>query len=233
MYKDQKITLVIPCLNEQEGIQLVLKNIPEILDEVLVVDNGSKDRTVEYALKLGAKVIQEDERGYGKAYLRGFSEASGDIIITADGDGTYPVILTPNLVGKLDEENLDFISASRFPLMDQNAMFFRNQIGNRIFAMLIFLLFGIKFKDALSGMWIFRKNILKSLDIKSRGWAFSPELKIEAFSNPQFKCREIKIPYAPRVGDVKLHPYADGWKSLKFLLRKKFGSYSGVIDDRR
>jgi len=232
MYKKKKITLVIPCLNEEKGIQKVLIKIPDIIDEIIVVDNGSKDRTTEFAEKLGAKVIQEKERGYGKAYLRGFAEASGDVVITADGDGTYPIVLAQNLITNLLEDNLDFISACRFPLMDQKAMFFRNQIGNRIFSIIIYLLFNLKFKDALSGMWVFRKEILKSFDIKSRGWAFSPELKIEAFSNSFLKCREIRIPYAPRVGNVKLHPYADGWKALKFLLRKKYGSYTGLIDDR-
>jgi len=231
MYKDQAISLVIPCLNEEAGIQIVLKNVPRLIDEILVVDNGSTDNTVEYAKKLGARVILEKEKGYGRAYLTGFNNAKGDIIITADGDGTYPVALATNLVRKLVDEGLDFISASRFPLIDQKSMFFRNQMGNRIFSFIIYIFYGLKFNDALSGMWIFKKKILPFLDIKSRGWAFSPELKIEIFSHREFKSLEVHIPYAPRVGDVKLHPYSDGWKAFKFLLRKKMGSFS-IIDDR-
>jgi dolichol-phosphate hexosyltransferase len=232
MYKNYKISLVIPCLNEEAGIQEVLQKIPQIIDDVLVIDNGSTDRTVEFAQKLGARIVTEKEKGYGKAYLTGFAYVNSDIIITADGDGSYPVIISPNLVQKLVDEGLDFISACRFPLIDDRSMFRRNQIGNKVFSIFIHMLFSIKLKDALSGMWVFKKDILQYLNIQSRGWSFSPELKIEAFSNHKLKSKEIHIPYATRVGDVKLHPYSDGWKALKFLIKKKSGGH-GLIDDRQ
>ncbi|MDQ6704721.1 MAG: glycosyltransferase family 2 protein, partial [Acidobacteriota bacterium] len=91
MYKGQTITVIIPCLNEEEGIQLVLKDIPEFVDEVIVVDNNSTDRTPVIAGEWGAKVIREQVPGYGRSYKRGFANATGDIVITLDGDHTYPV----------------------------------------------------------------------------------------------------------------------------------------------
>ena len=68
MYKGQKITVISPCLNEEQGIEKVLRRMPEFVDEVIVVDNGSTDRTSEVAHSLGAKVIREDVRGYGRSY---------------------------------------------------------------------------------------------------------------------------------------------------------------------
>ena len=90
MYRDHKITVVIPCLNEEEGIRMVLERIPRFVDEVIVVDNGSTDDTAQIAARLGARVIREDVRGYGRAYKTGLLHAQGDIIVTLDGDHSYP-----------------------------------------------------------------------------------------------------------------------------------------------
>ena len=74
MYKDRSITVIIPCLNEEQGIEKVLRAMPAFVDEVVVVDNNSTDRTSEVAASLGAKVIREEVRGYGRAYKRGFAQ---------------------------------------------------------------------------------------------------------------------------------------------------------------
>src|ERR1017187_4442170 len=73
MYKNQSITIIIPCLNEEQGIEQILRAMPAFVDEVIVVDNASTDRTSEVAATLGAKVIREDVRGDGRAYKRGFA----------------------------------------------------------------------------------------------------------------------------------------------------------------
>ena len=73
MYKGQSITVIIPCLNEEQGIEQVLRRLPDYVDQVIVVDNGSTDRTSQVAAGFGAEVIQEEVRGYGRAYKRGFS----------------------------------------------------------------------------------------------------------------------------------------------------------------
>ena len=78
MYKGQSITVIIPCLNEEQGVEQVLRAMPEFVDEVIVVDNASTDRTSVVAASLGAKVIREDVRGYGRAYKRGFAVAAHD-----------------------------------------------------------------------------------------------------------------------------------------------------------
>jgi hypothetical protein len=90
VYKELRITVVIPCLNEEQGIEQVLRRMPAFVDEKIVVDNNSTDRTAEVAASLGATVIREDVRGYGRSYKRGFSTATGDVIVTLDGDHSYP-----------------------------------------------------------------------------------------------------------------------------------------------
>ena len=90
VYKSQRITVITPCLNEEQGIEQVLRRMPEFVDQVIVVDNGSTDRTPDVARSFGAEVIREPVRGYGRAYKRGFAAATGDIIITLDGDHSYP-----------------------------------------------------------------------------------------------------------------------------------------------
>src|ERR1035438_10813948 len=79
VYKSQSITVIIPCLNEEQGIERVLSRMPEFVDQVIVVDNGSTDRTSDVAHGFGAEVIREPVRGYGRSYKRGFASATGDL----------------------------------------------------------------------------------------------------------------------------------------------------------
>src|SRR4029077_8485130 len=90
MYRNQRISVVIPCYNEEDGIQAVLAQMPPIVDEVIVIDNASTDRTAELARAAGAEVVFEGRKGYGRAYKTGFAHARGDILVTMDGDGTHP-----------------------------------------------------------------------------------------------------------------------------------------------
>src|SRR3990172_2047626 len=113
MYNNRKISVVIPCYNEEKGIRKVITKLPDFVDEIIVVDNNSSDGTGDVARNLGGKVIFESRKGYGRAYKTGLKAAKGDIIVTMDGDGTYPTLAIPYLVDVLVEEELDFISARR------------------------------------------------------------------------------------------------------------------------
>src|SRR5258708_29765094 len=112
MYKGQKITVIIPCLNEEQGIEQILRRMPEFVDETIVVDNGSTDRTADIARSLGAQVIREEVRGYGRSYRRGFAKATGDIIVTLDGDHSYPVEPLSYLLEAFLHLELYFLNAS-------------------------------------------------------------------------------------------------------------------------
>ena len=113
MYKGQSITVIIPCLNEEQGVEKVLRSMPDFVDEIIVVDNASTDRTSQVAESLGAKVIREDVRGYGRSYKRGFSVATSDLIVTLDGDHSYPPDAISYLLEAFLHLNADFLNASR------------------------------------------------------------------------------------------------------------------------
>jgi glycosyltransferase involved in cell wall biosynthesis len=222
MYKGQSITVIIPCLNEEQGIEKVLRAMPEFVDEIIVVDNASTDRTSEVATSLGARVIREEVRGYGRAYKRGFAMATGDIIITLDGDHSYPVDALSYLVEAFLHLDVDFLNASRFPVRDARAMSFKHKVGNLALSLAMSVLFFRWVRDSQSGMWVFRRSIIKEMKLESDSMAFSEEIKIEVLRNSQFRFGEISILYSARLGEKKLNPWRDGVQNLYFLAKKRF-----------
>lgn len=227
MYKDLKITVIIPCLNEEQGVGRILRLMPAFIDEVIVVDNDSTDGTSKVAESLGAKVIREKVRGYGRAYKRGFAQATGDIIITLDGDHSYPVDAISYLLEAFLHLEADFLNASRFPVRDRRAMSFKHKMGNLVLSVAMSILYLRWVRDSQSGMWVFRRSILDSMDLLSDGMAFSEEIKIEALKNSRIRFREISIQYSSRLGEIKLSPWRDGFYNLFFLAKKRFAGKRG------
>ncbi|MBU1130211.1 glycosyltransferase family 2 protein [Patescibacteria group bacterium] len=221
------LTIVIPALNEEKGIGPVLKDIPlkkleriGYKTEILVIDNNSTDNTGKIAREHGANVIVMPIRGYGNAYKAGFANASGDIIATGDADLTYPFDILPEILLKMEREDLDFINTDRLTNLNKEVMSWSHQIGNTLLTFFTKILFGWPYIDSQSGMWIFKRSIWKSLTVKSSGMPFSQELKIEAFSCG-FKCAEIPINYQARAGKEKLNTISDGLGNITHLIRKK------------
>jgi len=223
MYKNLRVTVVIPCLNEEEGIQKVLRELPSFVDEVIVVDNGSIDRTAAIARERGAQVVTELSRGYERAYKSGFTRATGDIIVTLDGDHSYPVDALSYLLEAFLHCRVGFLSASRLPVLSDSAMSSKHKMGNRILSFAMSVLFFRWVHDSQSGMWVFRKDALNRMKLTSDGMAFSEEIKIEAIKNKDIGFREIFISYSQRVGEKKLRPWRDGFQNLLFLFVKRFG----------
>src|SRR5207237_10382789 len=140
--------------------------------------NGSTDKTARIARSMGAQVISELHRGYGRAYKSGFSCATGDIIITLDGDHSYPVDALSYLLEAFLHCGVGFVSASRFPVLNDSAMNSKHKIGNRILSILMSILFIRWINDSQSGMWVFRRDVLAKMKLTSDGMAFSEEIKI-------------------------------------------------------
>lgn len=230
MYKGYKLSVVMPCYNEEKAVGSVIESIPSFVDEIIVADNNSTDRTAEIARSLGAKVVFEGRKGYGRAYKTGLKNATGDIIITLDGDGTYPTVAIPYLVEILLMDKLDFISARRIfsswdILSKQNYKeAIIRYIGNTVLSTTVMLLFGTVIHDSQSGMWVFRREVLSKVRVTSDGMPFSEEIKIEAFKNNTIKAREVPVEffYQNREGESKLNVWGDGTKNLLFLFKKRF-----------
>jgi glycosyltransferase involved in cell wall biosynthesis len=223
VYKGRSVTVVIPCLNEEVGIVEVLKRMPSFVDERIVVDNGSTDCTAALAQEYGARVIHEKVRGYGRAYKTGLIEAKGDIVVTLDGDHSYPVDAISYLLEVFLHSGVRFLSASRFPLKNRLAMSFKHWMGNKLLSLVMSILYFRWVRDSQSGMWVFERDSLRDMQLVSDGMAFSEEIKIEAIRKRDIGFKEIYIDYSNRVGEIKLQPWRDGFRNLLFLLQKRFG----------
>lgn len=201
-----------------------LKSIPVLelksagLDvELLVVDNGSTDDTAAVARDCGARVIVQPVRGYGNAYKVGFANCLGDVIATGDADLTYPFQILPQAVEVLRRDGIDFLSTNRLATLDSQSMTWSHIWGNRAFSLATRTLFGAPFRDSQSGMWIFRREMLSKVRVRSGGMAFSQELKVEAFRQG-LRCAEMSIDYYPRGGASKNRTVIDGFGNLGQLL---------------
>jgi glycosyltransferase involved in cell wall biosynthesis len=232
-----KISIIIPALNEEAGIEKVIDQIPkgELLKsgyevEIIVVDNGSTDKTAEIAKAKEAQVVAQPLRGYGNAYRAGFAKATGNIIVTGDADMTYPFDRLPQLIEVLIANDWDFLNTDRLNKVNPAATTaYVHALGTWALSFIIRFFFNCPFHDSQSGMWIFKREIWKFLSVKSEGMSFSQEIKIEAFTKG-FKCGEIPIEYRPRVGESKLSVVRDGLGAMSQILRKKFNGKEKVPD---
>jgi glycosyltransferase involved in cell wall biosynthesis len=218
------ISVIIPAFNEQENIPQTIAAIPvnRLREagfgvELLVIDNGSTDRTGHVARAHGAKVIVQPVRGYGNAYKAGFANCTGDVIATGDADLTYPFEILPEALARLDDEGLDFITTDRLGELQPEAMTRSHVWGNHALSFVTRTLFDVPFRDSQSGMWIFRRHVLSKLRLRSGGMAFSQELKVEAYRSG-FRCAEMPISYAPRGGETKNRTLRDGFGNLSQLI---------------
>ncbi len=223
MYKNYRISLVMPCYNEEHGLPEVFRDLPSIVDEVIAVDNNSTDRTAEIARKFGAIVVKEPKQGYGAAYKTGLRHATGDIIVTMDGDGTYPRNFIPILLDVMIDEGFDFITCDRTGHKDKPSNWLR-VFGNDVLNFFILILFWFRVRDSQSGMWVLRRWILEHLHLTSDGMAFSEEIKLEAMTKKKLiRAIELPVYYKERHGVSKLRIWRDGFYNLFFLFRKRFG----------
>ena len=219
-----EISVVIPCLNEEEAVGGVVDQALEgirrsgRLGEVIVVDNASTDRSAEIAADHGATVVREERPGYGSAYLAGLAVARGDYIVMGDADETYPMADLAPFVERLAAGD-DLVMGSRFDgTIHGEAMPWLNRhVGNPILTGLLNLLFGVKISDAHCGMRAVRRDALATLDLHSTGMEFASEMVFKAFRR-KLRVSEIPIDYYPRVGESKLNRFGDAWRHVKFML---------------
>lgn len=230
-----RVSVVIPTRDEEGSIGQVLDAVREALrdhgpHEVIVVDTASRDRTVEIAKAMGARIVHEPRRGYGRAYKTGFAAVQGDIIVTLDADLTYPAHRIPDFVRAITGQEADFASGDRLSRLPEGAMSGMHLLGNRLLTMTFRALYGFPIRDSQSGMWAFRRDLLTRLELLHNGMAFSEELKLEVIRGG-FRFREIPIDYGARVGKRKIRSVRDAAANLAWLFRKRFGWVSRPHSD--
>ena len=220
---DYSISIIIPTLNEEAGIAIVLDEINQYLDKIdyvmIVVDGRSADKTREVSKKMGAKIIIEDKKGYGRAIKTGILNAKTDFICVMDGDGTYPVDIIPFMIKKIHEQEDVFITTNRFAYIDKKSMSLIHRLGNIVLTLTMNILFNSKLKDSQSGMWIFKTNIRESILPEADDMSFSQEIKIRALQ--KYQVIEVPIIYRERIGEVKLNTFRDGINNLIALFKLK------------
>ena len=219
------VTVVLPCLDEADAVGACVTEALEAMTaagidgEVVVVDNGSTDRSPELAENAGARVIHESVRGYGAALRAGFSAAEGDVVVMADADLTYPLDRIPDLVAPVIDGSADLVLGSRLDSATRQSMpFLHRHLGTPVLTFLTARACGRRVTtDSQSGFRAFRRDSLGLLDLRSSGMELASEMLIRA-EREGLEIVEIPTGYRPRVGESKLSTWSDGWRHLQLIL---------------
>lgn len=219
-----EVSVVMPCLNEEGGIASCINKAKaairsnKLKAEIVVVDNGSTDRSVEIARNLGARVLIQNEKGYGRAYQMGISQAKGKYIVIGDSDDTYDFSIIMKFIDPL-RTGYEFVNGSRLKgAIHKGAMpLLHRYLGNPVLSFILNLFFGSGFSDVYCGMKAFSKEAYLRMKPVSPGMEFALELIINA-SGCDLKRTEIPVQLHPRKGESKLRTFRDGWRSLRFML---------------
>jgi len=214
-----KVTAVIPAKNEEEGIEKIIKNVSRFVDEVLVVDGHSKDKTRQIAKECGAKVVLDGGKGKGDGIRTGVRKAKGDIIVFIDADGSHNPKDIPKLIKPIKNGEADLVVASRAKggsdevRLDLDGLF--RQIGSEIAAILVNFRWRANLTDIQNGFRAIRKKTALALKLESDGFEIEEEMIM--------KCLKRGV----RIMEVAGHEYQRKWgvsklptiQAWRFLLR--------------
>ena len=220
---NKKISVVLPCRNEEESLDLCLINIKKILADYnlsgeIIVSESSTDNSPNIARDHQVVLIKHGLEGYGLAYLEGFKVATGDYIFMADPDNTYDFTEIPRFIKYLDD-GYDFIIGNRFARNIKKGVmpWSHRYIGNPILSSLFRLFFKTNIIDVHCGMRAIKSNSLNKLNLQTSGMEFASEMVIKAIRN-NLKIKQLPIDYHQRSGESKLKTFTDGWRHLRFML---------------
>jgi len=211
------VSVVMGTYNEEEAVGTVLSDVDRVTDgraEVVCVD-GSDDRTPDIAREHGARVVEQEPRGYGVAVREALFQASGDVIVTTDCDNTYPMEALPRFL-ELINEGYDVVSGDRL-YHGADAMPTLNRLGNLAFALLASGLMGRRVHDTTTGMRAYRREVVRSIR-----WTENTGLSAELLIRPLmrgYEVREKPIEYDERAGETKLDPASGGYAIAKSILK--------------
>ena len=224
MSHEPLVSVVMPCLNEEEAIGPCIEKIQRTfaaagLDgEIVVCDNGSTDASVAIAERKGARVVHQPLRGYGNAYLKGFASARGRYLVMGDADDTYDFTMIPQFLQAMRQDGMQFVTGSRYlGGGDAHITALHRWFGNPALTRILNLLFGTRYTDVYCGFRAFPRDAYDTIRPVSPGMEFNLELAINA-GLAGLRTREIPIVLAPRKGESKLRTFRDGWRSLRMML---------------
>jgi hypothetical protein len=219
------VTVVLPCLNEEGAVGHCVEQALEAMrsagieGDVVVVDNGSTDRSAEVATAAGARVIAEARRGYGRALRTGFEHAAGEVVVMADADGTYDLSRIPELVGPVLGGDADMVLATRLDGATRESMpLLHRYLGTPVITFLTSRACGRAVtRDSQTGYRAFRRDRVEDLGLRGDGMELASEMLIKA-ARADLRIREIEGGYAARIGESKLDTWSDGWRHLMLIL---------------
>ena len=223
-----RVSVVIPTRNEAQAIERVLADLPsDLTTEVIVVDSNSHDGTPEIAARMGARVVQEPRRGYGRACLTGLAAAnSPDVVVFLDGDYSDRPSELPLLLAPITEGRADITLGSRLQgRRSVGALPWHQAFGNRLAAGLINVLYGLKISD-LGPFRAARADVLRALALEETTYGWAVEMILKG-SLAGFRVVEVPVSYHPRIGKSKISGTLKGtvgaaWFILSLIVRYYF-----------
>ena len=223
-----RTSLIIPALNEAESLGRLLAEVPvHLLHQLIVVDNGSTDTTVQVARSGGALVISEPNRGYGFACAAGAAAADGDLLVFMDGDGSFVPAELPDLLSPLVAGTADLVLGSRsLKNPGQAAMPPHQRFGNLLFAWLLRQRFGLALTD-LGPYRAIRRELLLGLDMQERTYGWPLEMILKTARQGK-SIVEVPVTYRPRfagqskVGGTLVGSLLAGYRFFSVMLRHSF-----------
>lgn len=202
----QRTAVIIPALNEERSIGIVVDSMIRDVDRVIVVDNGSTDRTIDVARDAGAIVVRQHERGYGAACLRGLDELRGDppdIVLFMDGDASDHPDDARRIIQHVASGDTDFCLGSRvLGTAERGALTPQQRFGNWLATALIALRWRVRYTD-LGPLRALRWTTLTSMNMVDRTWGWTVEMQIKA-ARDGVNVLEVPIRYRRRIGVSKI-----------------------------
>ena len=223
-----RVSVIIPTHNEAQAIGRVLADLPsDLVTEVIVVDSNSTDGTPDLARKMGAQVIHEPRRGYGRACLTGLANAQNpDVVVFLDGDysdrpSELPIILAPIMEGRADIA----LGSRLTSKSNAGALPWHQSFGNRLAASLIKLLYGVKVSD-LGPFRAGRADVLRDLGLEEATYGWAVEMIVKG-AVAGLRIVEVPVSYYPRIGKSKIGGTVKGtlgaaWFILSRIVRYYF-----------
>jgi len=230
MASSLEVSIVMPCLNEADTIEVCIAKAQRalrengILGEVIVADNGSTDGSQAIATRLGARIVQVDAKGYGNALMGGIAAARGTFVIIGDADDSYDFLELPTFVKKL-RGGFDLVQGCRLPsgggrVLPGAMPLSHRWIGNPVFSMMARHMFRSPVHDVYCGLRAFTKEFYDRLDLRCTGMEFATEMIIKA---GVYGARVVEVPITLSPDGRKSHAphlktFRDGWRTFRFFL---------------